>query len=214
MRGRPYYEEPEFHDYLLSRERRDLFPVRSLLSQIKWEGVENLLDFGSGNGYFLRGLLEVLPENASVWGAECQEDLIDYCLSQKVKEGIERFTPFYTERTEHPLLPDWLPEFDMAFCACVLSTFADPAMAIRGVGRSVKNDGRMIILDWERVEAPSGPEIGQKVSKDRMLFFVRDAGYRLVRTLKANSYTYLLEIEKGDEAREEHDRYSRLELPN
>lgn len=214
MRGRPYYEEPEFHAYLLSRERRDLFPLASILGQIKLDGVENLLDFGVGNGYFVRGLLERLPAESMLWGAECQEELIDFCLSLKVKEGLSRFIPFYTERTEHPLLPDWLPDFDMAFCSCVLSTFADPAMAIRGVGRSVKNDGKIVILDWERVEASSGPELAQKVSKDRMLFFVRDAGYRLLRTLKTNAFTYMLEIEKGDEAREERDRYARLDLPD
>ena len=38
MRGRPYYEEPDFHLYLLSRERRELFPRQALLAQIQWQG--------------------------------------------------------------------------------------------------------------------------------------------------------------------------------
>lgn len=211
MRGTAYYEEPEYHAYLLSRERRDLFPPAGLLSQIKWEGVRELLDFGMGNGYYTPHFYKYVSADCNVWGAECQETLIDQVLQLKVKEGLERLIPFYLERTEHPLLPDWIPDMDMIFCACVLSTFADPALAIKGVGRAMKNEGRLILVDWEKTEAPSGPELQQKVSRDRMLFFVEDAGYRVVRQFKTNAYYYALELEKGEAAREERDRLARLE---
>lgn len=207
MRGRPYYEEPEYHDYLLSRERKDLFPPDHLLGQVDFAGVEELLDFGIGPGYFLQPLLRHAGPGARVWGVECQEVLIDACLRTKVKEDLEeRFIPFFIERTEHPLLPDWIPYMDLIFCSCVLSTFADPTLALQGIGRACKSDGRIIVLDWEKVEAPSGPEIGQKISADRMSFFVEDAGYNIDRRLRAGEYLYMFELSKTEAARERDER--------
>ncbi|MCB1324120.1 MAG: methyltransferase domain-containing protein [Spirochaetales bacterium] len=205
MRGRPYYEEPEYHTYLLSRDRRDLFPRHEILSQIHWRGVKNLLDFGMGNGYFLSTFYEFIESDCEIWGAEAQEIMIDQALQRKVHEDLKRFIPFYIERTEHPLLPDWIPVMDLVFCSCVLSTFADPSLAVRGVGRAMKPDGKMIVIDWEKIPAPSGPELEQKVSSDRMRFFIEDAGYQVTRTLRTNRHIYAFEIEKGDEARKDTD---------
>lgn len=193
MRGLPYYEEPEYHRYLLSRDRKELFP-HTILDQIEWKGVENALDFGMGNGYFLPALMNRLEPEAFLWGAECQESLIDQALQRKVREGISNFIPFYIERTEHPLMPDWIPPMDLIFCCCVLSTFADPSLGIQGVARILRPGGLVIILDWERTEAPSGPEITQKISIDRMKYFIEDAGFQIVRSLKTNPYVYGMEI--------------------
>lgn len=209
MRGLPYYEEPEYHEYLLSPERKDLFPHEPILSQISWKGKENILDFGMGNGYFLPGICKYRATDAVIWGAECQELLIDTALQLKVKEAIDDFTPFYVERTEHPLLPDWIPEMDLVFCSCVLSTFADPSLAMRGISRIMHEQSVMIVIDWEKKEAPSGPGIEQKISKERMVYFSEDAGLQINRELKINEYVYGFEatLKEKKEASDGGDDY-------
>lgn len=193
MRGLPYYEEEWYHEYLLSPERKEIFPPAKILSLISFENMENILDFGMGNGLFLPGLHSSTTD-AHIWGAECQEVLIDQTLYRKVNEKLNRFTPFFNEKNEHPLLPEWLPDMDLILCSCVLSTFANPSLAIRGIGRTLTENGRMIIIDWERVEAPSGPEVNQKVSGDRMKYFIEDAGFQVKRELTINSYFYGFEV--------------------
>ena len=203
MRGLPYFEEIEYHQYLLSGERRELFPPDVILSQIRWHKVEDLLDFGMGNGYFLSHFYKFIGPDTKIWGAESQEVLIDYCLQLKVKEQFNNFIPFFIERTEHPLLPDWIPPMDIIFCSCVLSTFANPSLAIRGIGRGLSPSGRIIIIDWEKKNAPSGPEIAQKVSLERMQYFIEDAGYRINRRLKINPFVMGLEVVRDPEKEEE-----------
>ncbi|MCB1319591.1 MAG: hypothetical protein KDK34_05040, partial [Leptospiraceae bacterium] len=60
-----------------------------------------------------------------------------------------------------------------------------------------------IILDWEKKDAPSGPEKDQKISSDRMRFFIEDAGYNVNRILRTNEFLYAFEIEKGENARKQ-----------
>ncbi|MCS7205192.1 MAG: class I SAM-dependent methyltransferase [Leptospiraceae bacterium] len=190
MRGLPYYENPEYHEFLLSHKRRELFPIDKIFSQIPLKGVQNLLDFGMGNGYFLNAFFEYGESDIFVWGAECQEVLIDFTLKRKVKENLKNFIPFHVEKTEHPLLPEWIPEMDMIFISCVLSTFANPTLGILGTGRILKKDGYFVILDWEKVELPVGPDIHQKVSSERMMVFIQEAGCQIVKKLQINPYVY------------------------
>ncbi|MCX7811313.1 MAG: class I SAM-dependent methyltransferase [Leptospiraceae bacterium] len=199
MRGLPYYEDPEYHRYLLSPQRRELFPVEKIFSQIDWKNKINILDFGIGNGYYLPSFFEYGEKDIFIWGAECQEILIDECLKRKVREGYKNFIPFYIDKTEHPLLPEWIPEMDMIFCSCVLSTFANPTLGLLGTGRILKQNGIFVIIDWERVEAPSGPDISQKVSSERMKFCIEEAGCRIIKVLNINPYVYGFIAQKDPE---------------
>ncbi|MFN3605285.1 MAG: methyltransferase domain-containing protein [Leptonema sp. (in: bacteria)] len=186
----PYYEDPNYHKFLLSPERRELFPIDKIFSQIDWKNKKNILDFGMGNGFFLQAFFEYGDSDVFVWGAECQEILIDYILQRKVKENIKNFIPFYIEKTEHPLLPEWIPEMDVIFFSCVLSTFANPILGILGTGRILKEDGIFVIIDWEKIETKNGPDISQKVSSDRMKFCIEEAGCFITKTLNINPYVY------------------------
>lgn len=196
MRGLPYYENEKYHEFLLSPARRELFPIDKIFKQIEWKGKKNILDFGMGNGYFLPAFFEYGGEDIFVWGAECQEILIDYTLKRKVKEGYKNFIPFFVEKTEHPLLPEWIPTMDIIFCSCVLSTFANPTLGILGTGRILKNDGFFVVIDWERIETKYGPEISQKVSSERMKFCIEEAGCFIVKTLDINPYVYGFIVKK------------------
>lgn len=210
MRGKYYYEDPEYSKWLLSRERMELFPPELILSQIKTNDIENMMDFGMGNGFFTPWILKKIPKHAWLWGVECQEVVIDRVLKRKTDENWKNFTVFYIERTEHPLLPDWIPEPDLIFCSCVLSTFADPSLAIAGIGRRMKNEGKIYILEWEKKEAPAGPDVIYKISENRLRYSVEEAGFRVNNKLKVNDYLFFLEIVKDEKAKAEKNRFSYL----
>ncbi|MCB1174490.1 MAG: methyltransferase domain-containing protein [Leptospiraceae bacterium] len=211
MQGRTYYEDPEYLRYLLSRERHEIFSIQRILDPIDWQSVENLLDFGMGPGFFSAALLKRLPKDAWLWGSECQETLIDRMLKRRTDEGLERITLFHTERTEHPLLPDWIPDPDIIFCSCVMSTFADPSLAISGIGRKLKNDGYMYLLDWERIESPAGPPLVARVSSKRMQYSIEEAGFEVYNEIELNEWLYYYQLRKTERAIEEKNRFSHLD---
>lgn len=191
MRGLSYYyEDPRYHEFLLSPQRRELFPVDKIFQQIPWKGVKNVLDFGMGNGYFLNAFFSFGESDIFVWGAECQEVLIDFTLKRKVKENIKNFIPFYVEKTEYPLLPEWIPEMDMVFASCVLSTFENPTTGILGTARVLKPEGLFVIIDWEKEVTPYGPDVSQKVSSERMLYCITEAGFKVIKKLEIHPAIY------------------------
>ncbi|MCB1171125.1 MAG: hypothetical protein KDK25_12355, partial [Leptospiraceae bacterium] len=67
----------------------------------------------------------------------------------------------------------------------------------------LKENRPVVVLDWERREAPSGPELIQKVSRDRMEYFIDEAGYNINQRLRINDFVYGMVLLKDPQKFEE-----------
>lgn len=201
MHSGDYYKDPWYHEYLLSSERRNIFPYDKIFHGVDWGNITNLLDFGAGNGYYYPTFYKYLPNECKIWAGECQEELIDQILSRKVKGKWKRLTPFYIEHSEFPLIPDWLPPMDIAFCSCVLSTFANPSLAIEGISRCLVDHGRILIVDWHKKNTSNGPSIEEKIPPEKMISFLEKVCYSIIQRRDINDYVYLIEAERRVEVK-------------
>ena len=201
-----YYESRVYREFLLSSKRREICPPDVIFSEFPINDVQNLLDFGAGNGFFLPEFRKRLPPTSWVWGAECQQDLIDELLQLKLKEEISNFTPFFVERSDHPLLPEWIVKPDAGFCALSISTFPDPGLALDGLLQSMQKDARLIIIDWAKVEYDQGPKLAEKVSLDKLKFLAEEYNIDIVKTVSISEYIYGVEARAGKDF--EYGHYS------
>ncbi|EMJ61400.1 MULTISPECIES: hypothetical protein [Leptospira] len=192
-----YYENPEYQNFLISSKRRELTPPEVVFKHFSLKEVVNLVDFGMGLGYFTLELKKQLPKDAWIWGGECQQDLIDEVLHWKNRDEISNFTPFFIEKSDHPLLPEWIPTPDAVFASLVLSTFPDPGLAMDGLIRSIKRGGKLIVLDWVKNEYAIGPKINDKISLDKMKFLAELYHLDVVKNIRVSEYVYGLEVIAG-----------------
>ncbi len=194
-----YYESMKYQEFLLSSARREICQPTTIFESIKIDKVQNLVDFGVGLGFFIPYIFKYLPKDAWVWAVDYQQDLIDLLLQRKIKEEIERFTPFYLDKSDHPILPDWIPTPELIFSSMCLSTFADPGLAMDGLIRSMKPGGRLIIVDWVKTEYKHGPLMKDKISLDKMKFLAEDYKLDVVKTLRVSEFVYALEVVASSE---------------
>lgn len=189
-----YYEREEYQNFLLSQKRRDIYPPEAIFDNFSFQTVENLVDFGCGRGFFLTEFPKVLPKNSWVWACDCQESVLDYVLKRKINENLTQLTPFYIEKSDHPLLPEWIPQPDLIFASLCLSTFPDPGLAMDGLIRSMRPGGRLIVVDWSKIEYEFGPKISEKVSLDKMLFLADQYKLKVLKHIKIKEYFYAMEV--------------------
>lgn len=199
MSNLEYYEDPDYQNFLISSARLELTPPEAFFRHFSVKNSMNLVDFGMGLGFWTTILQSQMPNGSWIWGVECQQDLIDLVLHTKDKEGIQNFTPFYMDRTDHPLLPEWIPEPDTILASLVLSTFASPGMAMDGLIRSLQRGGKLIVLDWVKLDYPDGPRINEKVSLDRMKFEAEDFKLEITKSVRLSEHIYGLEIQAGSD---------------
>jgi SAM-dependent methyltransferase len=192
-----YYENEYYQDFLLSSHRREIYPAEVIFENFSFKGVENLVDFGAGKGFFLTEFPKVLSKTAWVWAAECQQDVIDIILKRKIEENIQNMTPFYIERSDHPLLPEWIPQPDLIFSSLCLSTFPDPGLAMDGLIRSMRPGGRLIVVDWNKLDFDIGPRVSDKISVDKMIFLAEDYKLKVIKQIRIREYFYAFEVVAG-----------------
>ncbi|TGK20941.1 SAM-dependent methyltransferase [Leptospira fluminis] len=192
-----YYYDPEYQNFLLSSKRREITPPELVFKHFPMKDVMNVVDFGMGLGFWTEHLLKSIHKEGWVWGAECNQDLLDEILHRKNQEDIKRFTPFYMEKADRPLLPEWIPVPEVVFASLVLSTFPDPGQAMDGLIRSMKKGGKLIVLDWVKNEFPLGPKINDKISLDKMRFLAEQYRLEVVKTVRIGENVYGLEIQAG-----------------
>lgn len=192
-----YYENEEYQDFLLSSRRKEILPPELIFEHFKFTGITNLVDFGAGKGFFIPEFRKILPVDSWIWAAEYQQDLLDILLKRKIDENISNFTPFFIEKSDHPLLPEWIPTPDLIFSCLCLSTFPDPGLAMDGLIRSMDPRGRLIVVDWNKHEYNVGPKVSEKISIDKMIFLAEDYNLKVVKQVRVKELFYALEITAG-----------------
>jgi SAM-dependent methyltransferase len=194
MRGETYYFDDDFIDFLDSRRRKKLFNLSLITDPLKglFQKSKHILDFGCGTGNFPFTIVDNLHNDNSIFACECQERMIDIILKKKVELGIriDAITPFYAAKTDRPIFPGWLPKFDLIWTQECLCTFPNPTLALDSFREILKRDGYIVIIDWEKIESPIGPEESQKVSKERMEYFIKEAFFDIKKEFIIGDYHY------------------------
>ncbi|MCG6145724.1 SAM-dependent methyltransferase [Leptospira bandrabouensis] len=193
MSDMEYYRSPHYQEYLLSSHRREVCPPEDVYAFFNWKGLNNLVDFGSGLGFYFTEFRKWFP-HVWIWAAECQQEIIDMILRRKLMEGIEQLTPFHIDQSDHPLLPEWVPVPEIIFASLSLSTFPNPGLAMDGLIRSMKAGGRLFIVDWSKTESGFGPKINEKISMDKMKFLAEEYKLEVTKSGRISEHFYGMEV--------------------
>jgi|GEM_PF-802600 len=188
-----YFRNQSYQEFLLSSARKNLLAPDLVFSYFDWKNPENLVDFGCGLGFYLTEFAKHLP-NTWIWAGDCQQDLLDQILRRKWMEELEKVTTFFVERSDHPLLPDWIPNANITFASLSLATFPNPGLAMDGLIRSMMPDGRLFLEEYSKLDTSFGPSINDKISIDKMKFLAEEFKLRVVKADKLNEFFYAMEV--------------------
>jgi phospholipid N-methyltransferase len=193
-----YYEDFQYQEFLLSSRRKSLCTPEKVMQSISLKGAKNIVDFGMGLGFFIPYLQQKMDKESWLWGVECQADLIDFVLKRKVEHNLKNFSAVYLEKSDTPLLPQWIPHPDVIFASLSLSTFPNPGLAMDGLIRSAKLGGKLIILDWAKIDHNEGPAIKEKVSLDKMKYLAELYHLSITNQFVVSELVYGLEVKAGE----------------
>jgi ubiquinone/menaquinone biosynthesis C-methylase UbiE len=169
------------------------------MDAISLKNAKNVVDFGMGLGYFIPFLQQKMESEAWLWGVECQAELIDIVLKKKVESNIKNFSTVYLEKSDSPLLPNWIPLPDVIFASLSLSTFPNPGLAMDSLIRSMKPGGRLIVIDWAKIDYIEGPAIKEKVSLDKMKYLAELYNLTILNQFIKSEVIYGLEVQANNQ---------------
>ena len=146
--------DPAHASKLENPDRLVELPPAGLIRLLALAGSETVIDFGAGTGMYTLPVAEALPDGL-VYAVDEQEVLLDR-LREKLAEHrpAGRVEPVLTVAGKAPL-PDGVA--DRLFLINVLHHIDDDPGALAEVGRLLAPGGRLVSLEFARMERPVGP---------------------------------------------------------
>ncbi|MDO8725220.1 MAG: class I SAM-dependent methyltransferase [Candidatus Methanoperedens sp.] len=178
-------------EILDSADRRRFLNPDSILKKAGLSRDTIFADLGCGSGYF------AIPSSLivkKVYAIDVQEGMLDI-VREKIR--VKKLTNIETflSKESSILLPD--NSVDVLFMANVFHELDDRGGILKEAKRILSGRGRMIIIDWKKMEMEMGPPIEERISEDEVISICEDGDFRILERLEAGAYNYMLVFGKS-----------------
>lgn len=147
-----------------------------VVEQLSLKPGQFVADIGAGSGYFSVIFAKKVGESGTVHAVDIDGNMVDYLEKRARKEGLKNIKPILA-KTDDPLLPK--ASADLIFM-CNTYMFIEQREKYMTLLRGIlKNDGRLAIVSYNKMETPEGPPIHTRVSKEKTIQELEKAGFAL-----------------------------------
>lgn len=150
-----------------------------------------IADIGAGTGYFTRRFAVATGPDGKALGLDIEKSMVHYMKEDARKLDL----PNYEARVvkpDNPALDD--NTVDIIFLCNTYHHIQNRVEYFRKASTSLKPGGRLVIVDFYKRELPYGPPPEHKLSRERVISELKQAGYRLQKTWDFLPYQYFLEF--------------------
>jgi len=173
-------------EILDSTDRRKFLNPDSILKKAGLDSDTVLADLGCGSGYFTIPASYMVKK---VYAIDVQKEMLDI-LSEKIrKEKLKNIETILSKEASIPL-PD--NSVDVLFMANVFHELDDRGGMLKEAKRILSGRGRLIIIDWKKVEMEMGPPVVERLTEGEVVSICEDGGFRIQERLEAGAYNYML----------------------
>jgi ubiquinone/menaquinone biosynthesis C-methylase UbiE len=185
-KGRKF--DPRLKDTLLTEERHQLLQPESLLRSLGLRRDDTIADIGCGPGFFTIPAARIVGPGGRVLAGDIQGEMLSAVRARVAEAGLENVLMVKTSDTEVPLPAGCA---DMVLLAFTLDEVDQRARFLHRVGRLLKPEGKLVLMEWDKREGVPGPPLEQRIAPDEAIKDAEAAGLRLDEQRPLNDQHYL-----------------------
>lgn len=145
-----------------------------------------LADLGCGTGYFT---IPASRRVKKVYALDVQQGMLDILRENIQKQKIGNMEAILSEEAHIPL-PD--SSVDVLLMGNVFHELEDRNSILKEVKRILSGEGKLVIVDWKKVEMDFGPPIEERLTAEEVISICKDNGFEALEQSDAGLYNYLL----------------------
>ncbi len=173
---------------LLSDERIAALQPEKLLRELGLGEGMTLADIGCGPGFFTIPAAQIVGSGGLVLAADIQGEMLSAVRSRALEHGLSNVRIVKTNDREIPIAP---ASCDFALLAFTLHEIEHRASFLHRAARLLKPVGRLIVLEWDKVEGSQGPPLEDRITPDELVADAQAAGLRLLEERELGGDKYL-----------------------
>ena len=167
--------------------RRSWYNPEAILQDLRSGMV--FMDIGCGDGFFSILAAKKVGENGKVYAVDTDASAIER-LKQKAKAVDLKNITAKVGKAEDTVFCGECADF--VFYSMDLHDFNDPAKVLQNAKQMIKLNGRLIDLDWKKIDMLFGPPVAIRFSEKQAADLMRSAGFTIVDVRDVGPYHYVL----------------------
>ncbi len=132
------------------KEGREIYDQRdAVLKACGIKEGEAVADIGAGTGLYTRLFASSTGKTGRVYAVDISENFLAHVAETSRKEGLTNVRSVLCTQTDSKLEPN---SIDLAFTCAAYHHFEFPHQTLRSIHRALRPGGRLIVIDFERIE--------------------------------------------------------------
>lgn len=186
----------------LEGERREVIAEReAIVAALELEPGMVVADIGAGTGAFLQALSVELGEHGKLYAVDIMPQFVEHLRARTREQGLQNVEVIEGSETATNLPP---ASVDLLFLCDVYHHIEYPSVYLRSLHRTLRPDGRMIIIDFEKIPGKTSAAMMKHVRQDKptLLAEVTAEGFVLEREIEdvPLDENYMLVFRKAEPA--------------
>lgn len=169
-----------------TKERRSFQNPEQILERAGIKCGMNVADIGAGTGFFSIPAAKIVGSEGKVYAVDIQSEMLAKLGEKARMEGAENIQSVPSKENEIPLRSE---SMDAALLIDVFHELEGDA-TLREAHRLLKEEGKLVVVDWKKEATPHGPPIEERLSEDEAKQKLEKAGFEFERSFETGPYHY------------------------
>jgi ubiquinone/menaquinone biosynthesis C-methylase UbiE len=194
------FQDPDPKSFVerFEKEGREVYDKReAIVDRLGLKPGMTVADVGAGTGLFTRLIAPKVGANGKVFAVDIAKAFVDHTVMTSHADGLNQVEGVVCTADDTKLPPN---SVDVVFICDTYHHFEFPAKTMKSILHALKPDGRVVVVDFERVEGVSSDWIMGHVraGKEDFRKEIEGIGFTLEQELDLFKENYFLRFRKSD----------------
>ena len=157
---------------------------------------DTVADFGTGQGFFLPILSELVGPKGRVFACEIQRNLVEAIGETVRTKSLGNVEPLWCDIEAHGGTKIDDQALDVAIMVNTLFQIEDKVTAVKEMSRTLRPGGKLFVVDWSESFGGLGPQPTQVITESNAKDLIEAEGFVFERSYDAGGHHYGLGFRK------------------
>ena len=148
---------------LISPERDTWLRPQKVLEELTLGPMLKVVDLGSGPGYFALPIAERVGASGSVFALDVEPAMLDTLTQRATAAGLSNILAILTGARNIPIKDEVI---DRVLISLVLHEVPEKSRLLSEIGRILKAQGQVVIVEWQPWRTEHGPDPGERLAPE------------------------------------------------
>ncbi len=170
--------------------RRKMLPPDEIVKNLNIEKDTSVADVGCGTGYFTIPFAREIGERGTVYAIDINPMMLEETRRRTEEERLMNVDIVQSSENNFVLKDNAV---DIIFTSTVFHEVDSPRKFLAECRRILKNDGRLVILDWNKIDEDFGPPRHKRIDIEEVKKYLSEGNFDIKDINYVGNSFYIVE---------------------